>query len=136
VDGIAGENTMRGELALVLKANGFRFGVQQEFSLSHGPVELPSISAYAFALTGEFWSATLLREDSPFEAEGAWSAGLQLTLTALSFGFKGDEEGGSLQLGLRRGPWNFLLALPLASSIDAGPYLALEIGWPEGGASR
>jgi len=136
VDGIASENSTRGELALVLKESWFSFGLQQDFPLGRGLVELPSTVSCAFRFTEEFWSASLMREDSPYAAHGEWSAGLQLTLASISLACRGDEEGGNLQLGLFRAPWNLRLSVPVVSSIDAGPYLGLEFGWKQEGGPR
>ncbi|HKI83945.1 MAG TPA: hypothetical protein VKA63_06385, partial [Candidatus Krumholzibacteria bacterium] len=136
VETIASELSSRGELALVLTARGFAFGIEQEFPLEHEGVRLPSSAAYVFELEGSAWAAALMREDSPFEERGIWSAGLELLLAPLSLACRGDASGGSLHLGLRFSSLNLALAFPLVSSIDAGPYLALELARPEGREAR
>jgi len=136
VETIASELSARAELALVMSTRGFSFGLEQEFPLDHRPARLPATAAYVFELKGSGWVAALMREDSPFEERGVWSAGLELLLAPLSLACRGDGSGGSLHLGLSLSPLNLLLALPLVSSIDAGPYLALELGGRRGREPR
>jgi hypothetical protein len=134
VEAIASELSSRGELALVLGKGGFVFGLKQEFPLRHDGAFLPATAAYVFELEGSGWAAALMREDSPFEEQGVWSAGLELLLAPVSLAIRGNGREGSLHLRMSLGSFDFVLALPLASGIDAGPYLALQLGRPEGRA--
>jgi len=83
--------------------------------------------SWALRLTLDRLVLALMREDARWGGEARWSAGLEFMLAeAVRFGLRSDDAQGQLLFEARRGALGLRVSIPLASAIDAGPYLALH----------
>lgn len=127
IPGLGSEPRTRLAISLAMHSGRFAVGLRQRVHLDPASHYLRDAMSWAMQVELEGMVLALLREDALWGGDARWSAGLEIGVSSgWRLGLRGDDAQGQILLATRRGPLGFRLSLPIASSIDAGPYLALE----------
>jgi hypothetical protein len=127
IQGLLIESRTRAVFSLCSRSGPLSFGVRQGVALEEAARRIPDPASWAARLEISRLVLALLREDSRWGGEARWSAGLEFRLAPnLRLGLSADEVQEQFQFQFRQGALALRVSIPVASFIDAGPYLALE----------